>query len=67
MPKIEINKNRCKGCRLCIVTCPKKIIGMSTEFNDLGEPYAVQTDVSGCTGCAFCGWICPDSAINVYR
>ena len=67
MPKLVVNKNRCKCCKLCIDTCPQKIIGLSRDFNDLGGQYAVQLDESKCTGCKFCGMICPDSAISVYR
>lgn len=67
MAKIDIDKNRCKGCGLCIVTCPKSLIAMSKDLNDQGELYAVQTDDSKCIGCAFCGMICPDAAIVVYR
>lgn len=67
MAKIIVNKNRCKACKLCMVTCPKKIIKLSDDLNDLGERYAVQTDESLCTGCKFCGMICPDAAIEVYR
>ncbi len=67
MAKIVIDKNRCKACELCVVTCPMGIIEIGREMNDLGELYAVQTDESKCTGCKFCGMICPDAAIKVYK
>ena len=67
MAKIEVNKNRCKGCGLCIVTCPFKLIELSKDINAQGDNYAVQTNAEKCTGCTFCGLICPDAAIEVFK
>ena len=67
MPKIVVIKDRCKGCGLCIVTCPKKIIKFSDDLNATGDKYAVQFDEEKCIGCKFCGLICPDAAIEVYK
>ena len=36
MPKITIDKEKCKGCGLCVLACPKKLIVMSDEFNKKG-------------------------------
>ena len=64
----EINRERCKGCTLCVGACPEKIITMSKEeFNRQGLPFAVCFDESRCTACMSCGIICPDSAITVLR
>lgn len=67
MPMIKVNENMCKGCKLCVVTCPAKILVMSKEFNDSGDNYCTQPDDSKCTGCRFCAMICPDAAIEVYK
>lgn len=67
MAKIEVDKNMCKGCKLCVVTCPKKILEMSKDFNDNGDNYCVQTNAEECIGCAFCAMVCPDAAIEVYK
>ncbi len=67
MAMIKVDKDLCKGCRLCIATCPQQILEMSTDLNSIGDRYCTQTDASKCTGCAFCALICPDSAIEVYR
>ncbi len=67
MAMIKVDKNMCKGCKLCVVTCPAKILELSKDFNDKGDNYCVQTDASKCTGCTFCAMICPDAAIEVYR
>ncbi|MGA2614237.1 MAG: 4Fe-4S binding protein [Spirochaetia bacterium] len=64
----EINRERCKGCTLCVGACPEKIIAMSKDqFNRQGLPFAVCFDESRCTACMSCAIICPDSAITVLR
>lgn len=67
MAKIEIKANLCKGCGLCIVTCPKKIIRVSEEMNQKGYNIAEQFDSEKCTACKMCAIICPDGAISVYK
>ena len=36
MPKPVFNEERCKGCELCTIVCPKKIIVMANHFNSKG-------------------------------
>ena len=33
MPKITINKNKCKGCFLCVGVCPQGLIITEDELN----------------------------------
>lgn len=63
---LRINRNRCKGCRLCIDVCPKKNLGVSSLFNKMGYHYVEQAEEDGCTGCRKCAIICPDAAIELY-
>ncbi|HIE12933.1 MAG TPA: 4Fe-4S dicluster domain-containing protein [Desulfotomaculum sp.] len=67
MAKVFFDKERCKGCELCITACPKKIIVLSQEVNSLGLHPAVLTDGSKCTGCGFCFLVCPDLVVTVSR
>lgn len=68
MAQIEIDRERCKGCGLCTISCPKELIGVGEEINRQGYFFACWADVdSKCTGCAICGEICPDVAIQVWR
>jgi 2-oxoglutarate ferredoxin oxidoreductase subunit delta len=65
MPKIEIDEQRCKGCGLCTVICPQKIIVLSDSINVFGYHPAAAPDQARCTGCAMCAEICPDVDIFV--
>jgi len=56
---VLINKGWCKGCGLCIVVCPKKVL----ELNDRAKCEAPR--VAECIGCRQCDNICPDLAITV--
>jgi 2-oxoglutarate ferredoxin oxidoreductase subunit delta len=66
MPKIKIDKNRCKGCYLCIVNCPNSLIKIEGELNAKGVRPAVFLG-GKCTGCAMCAMICPECIIEVYK
>jgi 2-oxoglutarate ferredoxin oxidoreductase subunit delta len=67
MAKIEIDQERCKGCGLCTIACPKALIKIGEEINRQGYFYVVWEANGQCTGCAICGEICPDVAIRVWR
>lgn len=66
MAKVKILAERCKGCGLCVLACPKKNLSIGDKFNASGYAYAQWKD-EGCTGCAFCAELCPDIAIRVWR
>jgi len=65
--RIEIDRERCKGCGLCTISCPKGLIKIGSEINRQGYFYVVWEGEESCTGCALCGEICPDIAIQVWR
>lgn len=67
MPHITVDEARCKGCGLCTIACPKKLVTMSETPNTLGYTVAVFTDDGTCTGCALCAEMCPDVAIMVFK
>lgn len=64
---IEIDRELCKDCQLCIYACKKSLIVTSHDFNSKGY-HPVKMEKSGeCTGCALCATTCPEMAIEVYR
>lgn len=65
MPKVLVNKDRCKGCELCNQACPQKILGMSKDFNAKGYFYAAVQEQPRCIGCRLCAIVCPDVAIEI--
>lgn len=79
MAKVKINKDRCKGCYLCVVNCPNGLIKISTDMNSRGvkpvffsgglpaERRLSKRQAGKCTGCAMCTIMCPDCGITVYR
>ena len=68
MPKVTFDTDRCKGCGLCVLACPKKIVALSMDvINVKGYHPAQVTDESKCIGCAFCARMCPDCIITVTK
>lgn len=72
--KVIIQKERCKGCALCVVYCPRGRIKMSDELNNYGSLYAIFSDLkegedknSECNSCGFCYLVCPEVAIEVRK
>ena len=65
---IVVNTDRCKGCQLCIVACPKTVIALAQpKVNVHGYPYVEAVNPDDCIGCASCGIVCPDGCITVYK
>jgi 2-oxoglutarate ferredoxin oxidoreductase subunit delta len=64
---IVINIDECKGCGLCIDSCPPKCLAFAPELGSYGVHPARYTG-GGCTGCGICFYCCPEpGAITVYR
>lgn len=65
--KLIFNRDRCKGCELCISACPKKILALDTNKNKKGYYPAAVIEPDACIACAGCAKICPDSVITVWK
>lgn len=64
---VKIDTNECKGCGLCVESCPPKCLHLRPELNQYGVHPAQYTGDS-CTGCGICFYCCPEpGAITVYR
>lgn len=65
MSYIEINKDKCKSCYLCVDVCPKKLIKKSDIIGKTGENVVEFVDLNNeCLGCTQCALVCPDIAIE---
>ena len=65
MPLVKIDKDRCKGCSLCVANCPQKVLEMTREINIKGYFYAYPAYPYRCIGCRICGMVCPDTCIEI--
>jgi len=64
MEKIKIDKEKCKGCMLCVNVCPKKILTVSEDVNEKGIQYIFVKNIDECIKCGLCAIMCPDCAIE---
>jgi len=64
---IVVDTEKCKGCSLCVVACPTKVIELAREVNGKGYHYAYMASPDACIGCSSCGLVCPDTVITVYK
>lgn len=68
MAKVSFDEERCKGCGLCEIVCPKQIIALSKEkINAKGYHPAEIIEQEKCIACAFCATMCPDTVITVEK
>jgi len=59
MKQLLIHRQWCKGCRICVVFCPKDVLGIDSE----DKVYSKNPE--NCIFCGLCGLRCPDLAIDV--
>jgi 2-oxoglutarate ferredoxin oxidoreductase subunit delta len=67
MSDICFREERCKGCGLCVLSCPKELIVVNSRMNRAGYAVAELVDKEACTGCALCAEMCPDIVITVIK
>ncbi|MBP2632320.1 MAG: ferredoxin [Firmicutes bacterium] len=57
MSLLNVNKEKCIGCGVCVEVCPKNYIGMTAE--------RIPIDVGlTCISCGHCVAVCPQSALD---
>jgi 2-oxoglutarate ferredoxin oxidoreductase subunit delta len=64
---VIIDTEECKGCGLCVESCPPECLELAPELNHYGV-HAAQYTGEGCTGCGACFYCCPEpGAVTVER
>ena len=58
---IDINREWCKGCGICVSFCPEKVLGLDEEEK------AIVINPEKCVFCNMCELRCPDMAITVIK
>jgi 2-oxoglutarate ferredoxin oxidoreductase subunit delta len=65
--KVTISIEECKGCGLCVESCPPKCLFLAPHLSAYGVHPARYTG-QDCTGCGICFYCCPEpGAVTVYR
>ena len=67
MNKIFISAKYCKGCLICVESCPKKVLEASSDINAKGYTLPEAAKPQKCNACGICEIVCPDFAIAVEK
>ncbi|MFN8672129.1 MAG: ferredoxin family protein [Candidatus Sericytochromatia bacterium] len=61
---VSVNAEKCKGCWLCVDSCPSNLFRVSSNKNNKGYNVIEMVDQKFCSGndCLKCIDICPDNA-----
>jgi 2-oxoglutarate ferredoxin oxidoreductase subunit delta len=58
---LEINRDLCKGCGICVAFCPKEVLELDEHEK------AVIRRLDDCNACGMCELRCPDIAVEVKK
>lgn len=67
MKRIFISSAYCKGCLICVESCPKKALKASSAINAKGYTLPEVAKPQKCNACGICEIVCPDFAIAVEK
>ncbi|MDR0656488.1 MAG: ferredoxin family protein [Treponema sp.] len=65
--KVEIDRELCKGCLLCIRACPVKVLEQDMGANSFGVYPSAPVHAEKCIACGNCYTVCPDVCITVFE
>jgi len=64
---VVIDRELCKGCLLCVRSCPVKVLEEDTQPNSSGLYPSKAAKTDKCIACGNCFEVCPDVCIEVYE
>ena len=67
MAKLEISRESCKSCGLCVDVCPRQVLEIGDGINKKGYRYVVDARPESCIACCMCAQVCPDCVIEVFK
>ena len=62
IPDIEVDKDKCSGCAVCIALCPYDALKLIKKDNEL---HVLEIDDLKCKRCGVCVTACPSNAITI--
>ena len=65
MASVTVDVSLCKGCELCIMVCPRRLLKKSATISERGMYVVDVTEANSCSGCMQCVLVCPDVAIAI--
>jgi len=66
LAKVEIDREICKGCDICVKLCRKGALRSGGKPNGKGY-FPPEAREELCNGCGLCELYCPELAITVWR
>lgn len=63
--RVSIDRERCKGCELCISVCPRHLLVMTVALNRKGYRVSETARAEECSACLKCARMCPEAAIEI--
>lgn len=67
MYSIAYNRPWCKGCRICLNVCPRKVFELEDAVDRDGYQRIRIAGEERCSGCMLCAFLCPDIALEVEK
>ena len=67
MATVNVEKELCKSCRICISVCPKNVFEITTHTNKKGYNYVAAMRPEDCIACKRCEISCPDLALYIEK
>ncbi len=62
---LSVNKDRCKGCKICVAVCPHDALAMGDVKSHRNVLNPVEN--GNCIGCQECVLACPDFALSIQK